>query len=93
MNVFNFVCVSFFPFGIEDVIRAVIVLIPDHCISIYFVLQVSTTLLQRYSVVLAVQCSSCFISAFNPGIDIHYFLFGSFDVSKEHMFIMNHNRS
>ena len=32
----NFVCVSFFPFGIEGGMWDVIVLIPDHCLSLYF---------------------------------------------------------
>ena len=34
----NFVCPSF-PFGIEGRMLAVFVLIPDHCLSIYFVLK------------------------------------------------------
>ena len=29
-------CVSFFPFGFEGGMWDVIVLIPDHCLSIYF---------------------------------------------------------
>ena len=31
----NFVCVLLFPFGIEGGMWDVIVLIPDHCLSIY----------------------------------------------------------
>ena len=32
----NFVCVSFFPFGIEGGMWDVIALIPDHLMSVYF---------------------------------------------------------
>ena len=31
----RFVCVSFFPFGFEGGLLDLIVLIPDHCLSIY----------------------------------------------------------
>ena len=36
MIVYQFLCVSFFPFGFEGGMWDLIVLIPDHCISIYF---------------------------------------------------------
>ena len=36
LNVYQMLCVSHFPFGIECGMWDVIVLIPDHCISIYF---------------------------------------------------------
>ena len=34
-------CVSFFPFGIEGGMWDAIVLIPDHCLSIYFTLYIN----------------------------------------------------
>ena len=36
VGVCQILCVSFFPFGIEGRIWVVIVLIPDDCLSIYF---------------------------------------------------------
>ena len=36
VGICQIVCVSFFPIGIEGKMRVVIVLIPDHCLSIYF---------------------------------------------------------
>ena len=36
VGVCQILCVSFFSFGIEDRMWDVIVLIPDHCLSIYF---------------------------------------------------------
>ena len=35
VGVCEILCVSFFPFGIECRMYDVIVLIPDHCLSIY----------------------------------------------------------
>ena len=37
VGVGQILCVPFFPFGIEGGMWDVIVLIPDHCLSIYFV--------------------------------------------------------
>ena len=36
VNVYYILCVCFFPVGIEGGMWFVIVLIPDHCLSIYF---------------------------------------------------------
>ena len=36
VNVYQFLCVSSFPFGFEGGMWDVIVLIPDHCLSIFF---------------------------------------------------------
>ena len=35
VNVYQFVCVSFFAFGCEDGKWDVIILIPDYCLSVY----------------------------------------------------------
>ena len=36
VNVYHFLCVLLYPFGFEGGIWDLIVLLPDHCISIYF---------------------------------------------------------
>ena len=59
MSVCQIVCVSFFPFGIEGGIWDVIVLIPDHCLSIYFGIIVSV-LIKMVSIFFC-----CFISRNN----------------------------
>ena len=43
VGVCQILCVSFFPFGIEGRTWVVIVLIPDQCLSIYFVQMMSLT--------------------------------------------------
>ena len=35
VNVYQILCASFFPFGTEGGMWDVIVLVPDHCLSIY----------------------------------------------------------
>ena len=32
----SFVCICFFPFGFESGVWDLIVLVPDHCLSLYF---------------------------------------------------------
>ena len=52
-------CVSFFPFCIEGGMWDVIVLIPDHCLSIYFVCQ-NMRIIQAKPEILACSCCHSF---------------------------------
>ena len=56
VNVYQFLCVSFFSFGFEGGMWDLIVLISDHCLSIYsafksrskYVLKASTVYMQNF---------------------------------------------
>ena len=55
VGVCQIVCVSFFPFCIEGGMWDVIVVIPDHCLSIYFVVRLSKWDM-NYIVLIPVHC-------------------------------------